>query len=247
MKKDITWQLFLAAGLTALSALLYYVHYLIFGDARHIFIYLLGDIAFIPIEVLIVTIIIHQLLSIREKRSRMDKMNMVIGAFFSEVGTHLLATFSRLDRRIDDIRERLVFKNDQPGIEFERIISYLKSHSYEVQAKSEDLESIKSFLASKRDFLLRLLENSNLLEHESFTDLLRAVFHMTEEFTSRQTLKELPAKDYEHMAGDIKRAYSLLMIEWMAYMKHLKAHYPFLFSLSIRTNPFDRSASVVIK
>lgn len=247
MKKDITWQLFLAAGLIALSAVLYYIHFLIFGDARHIFIYLLGDIAFIPIEVLLVTIIIHQLLTFREKRERLDKMNMVIGVFFSELGTQLLSDLSKLDRCVEDIKNRLQFSADQPAKEFDSIRSYLSSHSYEVTVKSEDLENLKHYLTTKKDFMLRLLENPNLLEHESFTNLLRAVFHFTEELMSRKSLHGLPAKDLEHISNDIKRAYTLLANEWVSYMKHLKENYPFLFSLAVRTNPFDLSASVVIK
>jgi hypothetical protein len=30
-------------------------------------------------------------------------------------------------------------------------------------------------------------------------------------------------------------------------MKHLKADYPYLFSLAVRTNPFDANASVEVK
>jgi nitrate reductase gamma subunit len=55
--------------LVLLSAVSYLAHYAIFGDAHHIFIYLVGDIAFVPIEVLLVTLIIHRLLESREKRS----------------------------------------------------------------------------------------------------------------------------------------------------------------------------------
>ena len=29
------------------------------------------------------------------------------------------------------------------------------------------------------------------------------------------------------------------MSEWIVYMKYLKNNYPFLFSLAVRTNPFD--------
>jgi len=30
-------------------------------------------------------------------------------------------------------------------------------------------------------------------------------------------------------------------------MKHLKTNYPYLFSLAVRTNPFDTNASVEVK
>ncbi len=86
--------------------------------------------------------------------------------------------------------------------------------------------------------MLRLLENQNLLEHDSFTDLLWAVFHLSEELTARSDLSALPDKDHEHLSGDIKRAYTHLIREWLKYMKHLKNDYPYLFSLAVRVNPF---------
>ena len=109
-----------------------------------------------------------------------------------------------------------------------------------------DLVLLKGLLLDKRDFLLRLLENPVLLEHQSFTDLLRAVFHLTEELAYRNSVIDLPEADSLHLAGDIKRAYHLIVSEWISYMKYLKNNYPFLFSLAIRTNPFDPTASVVI-
>jgi hypothetical protein len=99
----------------------------------------------------------------------------------------------------------------------------------------------------KRDFLLRLLENPNLLEHETFTEHLRAVFHLTEELTSREDLMGLPDTDYAHLSGDIQRAYGLLVHQWLDYMRHLKDNYPYLFSLAMRINPFDQSASPIVR
>jgi hypothetical protein len=95
--------------------------------------------------------------------------------------------------------------------------------------------------------LTALLQNPTLLEHESFTDLLRAVFHLAEELAYREDLSQSTATDRAHMAGDIKRAYHLLVQEWLAYMEYLKESYPYLFSLAMRTNPFDRDASSIVK
>jgi hypothetical protein len=35
----------------------------------------------------------------------------------------------------------------------------------------------------------------------------------------------------------------LLVTEWLSYMRHLSDSYPYLFSLAMRTNPFDPQAS----
>jgi hypothetical protein len=102
-------------------------------------------------------------------------------------------------------------------------------------------------LVGKREFLLRLLENQNLLEHDSFTELLMAVFHLTEELESRADLVQLTETDQKHLANDMRRAYSLLISEWLDYMKHLKENYPYLFSFAMRTNPFDPDATPEIK
>jgi len=236
----------LGFSLVALSALIYFIHYAIFTDIHHIFIYLVGDIAFVPIEVLLVTLIIHRLLTQREKRALLEKLNMVIGAFFSEVGVELLNYFSAFDPDSDKIRKELVVEADWSDKEFLDVAGRLKSHDYKVRGKNGDLENLKTFLTERRNFLLRLLENPNLLEHDAFTNLLWAVFHLTEELSHRKSLGDLPESDLGHLSGDIRRAYVLLVSEWLDYMHHLKNNYPYLFSLAIRTNPFDPQASPVV-
>jgi hypothetical protein len=186
------------------------------------------------------------MLAKRETESRMQKLNMVIGVFYSEVGLGLLAPFSQYDPNFDGIRSDLIITANWTDRDFLKAGRDSLNHDYGVDMSRVDLSSLKSFLMDKRDFLLRLLENPVLLEHQSFTDLLRAVFHLAEELAYHSTFADLPKADKVHLAGDIKRAYHLLVSEWIAYMKYLKNNYPFLFSLAIRTNPFDKQASVVI-
>jgi hypothetical protein len=245
--KRFSGQILLGSSLIVLSVLFYVLHYAIFRDAHHIFLYLIGDIAFVFIEVLLVTLIIHRVLSEREKRTRLEKLNMVIGAFFSEVGTRLVAYFSDFDPKLDEIRKDLVVTNDWSEQEFSRVSKRLKSYEYGVEIQKVELEDLANFLIGKRDFLLRLLENPTLLEHESFTELLRAVFHLTEELAARKDLTQLPDTDYEHLAGDIRRVYISLVHRWFDYMNHLKDNYPYLFSLGMRANPFDQDASPIVR
>ena len=110
-----------------------------------------------------------------------------------------------------------------------------------------NFKNLRDFFMSKNDFLVRLLENPNLLEHESFTEILRAVFHIVEELEHRKNIKKLLKNDRNHIAGDIRRAYNLLVFEWLSYMKYLKDSYPYLFSLAMRLNPFDENATSEIK
>ena len=245
--KRLGWLVPLGLTLLAASVALYAVQYAIFRDAHQLFIYLLGDIAFLPIQVLLVTVVLNELLGEREKRSRLRKLNMIIGAFFSELGTALLALFSNFDPKLGDIRRDLVVTGDWSPDEFAGVTRKLSRYDYQLEMHKADLDELRILLASRRDFLLQLLQNPNVLEHESFAELLRAVFHAAEELAAREQLADLPPSDLDHLANDMRRVYVLLVEQWLRYMRHLGDEYPYLFSLAMRTNPFDRDASPVVR
>jgi voltage-gated potassium channel len=187
------------------------------------------------------------MLSRRDKQTRMRKLNMVIGVFFSEVGTKLIRSFSDADPHFEEIQKGMVVTENWSHRDFLTVSKHLKNFPYGIDISKTDLDFLKKFLLRQRDFLVRLLENPILLDHESFTDLLRAVFHLTEELAYREDTRQLPGTDQSHIAGDMKRAYHLLVLQWLDYMQYLKGNYPYLFSLAMRTNPFDRQASPIIK
>ena len=235
------------AALLAASMAAYGVHYLIFRDVQHILIYGLGELAFLPIEVLLVSLVIDRLLEASEKRNMLNKLNMVIGAFFSEVGTELMRQTFVLDRNFESIRKNFIVTGDWNDKTYAATKNSLAGYQYRIVVTGEDLSSLMGFLVSKREFLLRLLENPNLLEHEDFSEALWAVFHLTEELSSRADVSNLSTADYEHIAIDTKRAYVALLGEWLDYMKHLQKAYPYLFALAIRTNPFDPNAKAELQ
>ncbi len=186
------------------------------------------------------------MLAKREDERRLQKLNMIIGVFYSGVGTRLLADFSKFDPELEVIRKGLIMTNDWSDQDFSKVAKELQTYAYAIEIHRFDLEDLKRFLVGQREFLLRLMENPNLLEHETFTELLLAVFHLIEELVCREELMGLPESDVDHLKGDIRRAYSLLVKEWLPYMKHLKRQYPYLFSLALRTNPFDQGASPIV-
>lgn len=244
--KKISWQVFFIAFLVLLSTGLYYLHYIIFHDSHHILIFLIGDVAFVPIEVLLVTLIIHRMLEAQQKKAMMKKLNMVIGSFFSEVGTALLKDLSNFCDNFSDFSNILNISPEWNSKEFLAARNSIKNSTYKIDAFLISPVVLKEFLISKRDFFLNLLGNPNLLEHEEFTDLLWAVLHLTEELQFRESLEGLPQSDMDHISVDMKRAYSRLLIQWLNYMEHLKGDYPYLYSLAARTNPFNPKAKVII-
>ncbi len=241
------WQAALGGSLIASSAIVYCVQILVFHKADDTFFYMFQDLAFVPVQVLLVTLMLNQLFKRREQLALQKKLNMVIGAFFSEVGSSLLKSFSEFDAKDGEIHRALRLATDWTDKEFKIALASIREHEFEIDARKGDLHCLKDFLSSQKVFLLGLIENPNLLEHESFTELLWAVFHLTEELSRRQNLGALPDTDVSHIAGDIKRAYTLILSEWLAYNRHLKDDYPYMYSFVVRTNPFNPDAEVEVK
>jgi hypothetical protein len=246
MKEDTRWKLTAGIGLLTLSLIIYIIHFLIFQDFHHIFIYFVGELAFIPIEVLVVTLIIEQMLESREKQQRMEKLNMVIGTFFSTAGTPLLDRLVRADPGIGTLRQRLTVRESWRKNDFAEMKAVMGNYEGSIDIELVDLDAVRDFLLKNEDFLLRLVENPMIFEHESFTDLILALSHLTEELKARDTFSGLPTDDTGHLTIDLRRVYSRLIPEWLRYMEYLQDHYPYLFHLAMRKNPFDATASVVI-
>jgi hypothetical protein len=245
--KFLTWKIQLALALVGASAGLYALNYLIFRDMGYMTRLFLAQLGFLPISVLLVTIILNQLMAQRARTAKLAKLNMVIGAFFSEVGGVLLKTLSAWDRGLPDFQPLVAHISHWTAADFAGFSQGLAESDFNIELKEGDLEVLRDFLLKKRDFLLRLIENPNLLEHDSFSNLLLAVFHLTEELAQRRDLPHLSRSDRQHLAGDVQRGYLLLIQEWLAYMAHLQTRYPYLFSLALRTNPFDPFATPEIQ
>lgn len=228
------------------SVVVYYAQVLIYRDPSHTGFYFLQDLAFVPIQVLLVVLLIERMLAERDRRALLHKLNMVIGAFFSEVGTRLLGELTPAVRGKDEIRERLGVSAAWTHRDFQRAMAFAREFAYDMDPRRLDLYALRDLLAAKREFMVRLLENPNLLEHERFTDMLWAIFHLSEELSARESLLDLSDNDRAHLADDMERAYSRLTGEWVAYLQHLQASYPFLFSLVARTHPLQEHPSAAI-
>jgi hypothetical protein len=245
--KRISWQLFFGIALLAASGAIYFEQISLFHAPRDTFFYLLQDLAFVPINVLLVTLIVDRVLRMRERTALMKKLNMVIGAFFSEAGTQLMRYCAAFDRDAETMSHMLRINASWDSGTFEKAAKSLMTREVRMDCSRGDLSGLKTFLVARRAFLLGLLENQNLLEHETFTELLWAVFHLMEELAFREDVCMLGLADCEHIAGDIRRVHLILVAEWLLYMRHLKTDYPYLFSLAVRTNPFNPEVKVEVQ
>jgi len=240
--KDKRSLISLAIVLLASSAVLYVLHFLVFRDLHNLAFYTFMDVAFMPVEILVVSLIVNRVLADRERRALLHKLNMVIGAFFSEVGTELLGRLRSFDASFDRTRPHLVFRPGWTAEHYRQAEDAIRALQPDIELPRGDIEGLHAFFADRRGFLLGLLENPNLLEHDAFTDLLWAVFHLAEELAARESLTALTGPDRTHLELDIQRAYTRLLCEWLEHVRHLQEDYPYLFSFASRTNPFDPEA-----
>lgn len=247
--KTTRWQSRLAAALLIVAIALYGVRWYAFpGAALHseMWRFLLGDIAFLFLQVLLVTLVIDGLIRRRERDEMRSKLNMVIGAFFTETGADLLGQMARADAKLAEVREQLIPEPSWKAADFGRARRAFSSHQPQIDLTYCDLERLRGVLEGERSFVISLLTNQTLLEHEAFTDLLWAVAHLGEELAVRPHLSALPVSDSKHLSADLQRAYVLLGVEWISYLEHLQDAYPFLFSLAVRTNPLDPEANAIV-
>lgn len=187
------------------------------------------------------------LVSRRAKLLRQQKQNVVIGVFFAELGTELLSYCVAHDPHLRNARQRLLVSGHWKDQDFADRVRQLPGMDLKLDLSEADLLELRGLLSAKSDLILRLLENPSLLEHEEFTDLLRATFHLLDELSHRKDLTALKHADREHLAGDMQRVYVMLVSQWLPYMQHLKQSYPYLFSLAVRINPFREDPKAEIE
>lgn len=246
MKKKYS-DFWLVIILAIISIGLYAAHLMIFKDVEHVTIFALSDLAFVPIEVICVTLIFHRVLDNNEKKKKISKLYMIIETFFSEVGTELLRAFAHNDKTLEKMDRLLNINCDWNDKEYKSLIKEIGAYEPDIHMNGADFEAIDMMLQECRPNLLSLLENPALLEHETFTELLMAVFHLAEELRLRYDFNNLTKTDNEHLTGDVKRAYVQLAIEWVDYTNHMRVHYPYLHSLCVRNNPFKPVREVEVK
>lgn len=237
-KKSIK-EIGLALILLGFSTGMYFVHFVVFRDLHHIFLYLIGDIAFLGIDALLVYFVLDRLLNMREKQAARKRLNILAGLFFADLGTTLFNMFLTLQKEAVVCEKEYCVQESwthQDFVEASRLLNIRQPHfRYEAQTMLD----LREFLSAKKEMLIRVLENPGLHEHETFSDMLLAVFHLTEELLRRTDLEHNELSDQEHLANDVRRAFVHLAQLWLEYMEHLRDNYKYLYLYNIKNRQFN--------
>ena len=228
----------IGVALFSLSAVLYFINYLMFGDAHHLFVLIAEELAYMPIYIFIILVVAETALSSREKQEISRKTNALVGTFYTEVGYELIRIITKYDKDCDKIKRELVNVENWDAVKTKTFIASAYQHQYCAPKGTEDLVIIKDLMLQKKDFMLELMSNTSLIEKDEFSELLLAVNHVLEEFRTRGELSTFDSADIGHLHVDVERAYRHLINGWVMYMMHLEKEYPYLFKLALRVNPF---------
>ena len=242
--RNFKWFIQLGLAFFLVSAAVYALFYVLFHDVDFIFHHFLIDLAFLPIDVFLVAVVFERLIHRREEAERAERMHLIIGSFFHEVGTDLVKSLAAKYSHAVKPEHRM--SDTWTKADFNRLRKALQEIVPRLEMSTAALIELRDFLIVKREYLLSLMGNDNLMESERFSQLLLAIFHLFEELDLRKDLQNLTRGDREHLSRDIRRVYLLLNEQWIDYLFHLKQNYPYLFSLAVRTNPFDPEARVEV-
>lgn len=220
------------------SAVLYGMQIAIYHKVSDTQFYFLQDLAFLPISVLLVTLGLNTVIVRQERKEKKEKVSVVINEFFAETGTELVVAFQSHISNLEGISSKLKLEVEWQDRDFSASIEAITKYDLRAELVQGDLYILRDILILKKDHLLRLFENANLMEQDRFTGMLWAVYHVCDELRSRQSLSNLPDSDIKHLNLDIQRAYQILLIEWIESMRILKRKYPYLYSLAVRKCPF---------
>ncbi|MBQ6511494.1 hypothetical protein [Methanobrevibacter sp.] len=246
------WKIKFSIIMVILIIIIYGSNYLVLGDPEHIISYIWTHLGFIPVDILVVAFLLDEIIEKKEKEAMLEKLDMLMSTFFSEVGNELISQLSAANKYKASTENLKSIKNWEDK-DYKNKLDELKNTTIDFQAdialenREEFLENLRNLLVSKREFIINLINNPNLLEKEEFTGLINAILHLDEELEHRKDLSLVTDADFAHLNGDMHRVYNKLVYEWVYYLRYLNKHYPYMIALIIRTNPFDDDAEVYVK
>lgn len=212
-----------------ISTIMFISHYLIFGQVENTSYYSLMSICLIPINILTVTIVFENIIEYKSKKEKMNKLNMLIGMFFSELGYELMHLIIQGDK---DGKNLICCFDNLKDVEVKLI-----NHKHFIDINQINIDTLEVIILKNKDILINLMSNDNILEHETFTDLLMSIMHLRDELIFMKNNNK-DENSTIHLQVDITRVYKNITMQWVKYLYHLEKFYPYLYKNAIQVNPF---------
>ncbi|MGL4669865.1 MAG: hypothetical protein ACRCVG_04635 [Methanobacteriaceae archaeon] len=162
MNFKLDWKLKLGIILAIASFLIYLFAFISFGEPEKVLFYVVIDLAFVPLDILIVVLIIETVISKKEKETILEKLNMIIGVFFSEIANDFLDVVTPSLKNDEELKNILKNIKDWDNKDFSKYLAKIDSmrSSFKLITpnSSENIEKNNETITSSN------LENKELKE-----------------------------------------------------------------------------------
>ena len=111
MNEHNKWKVKFSILMVILIIIIYGSNYLVLQDAHHIISYVWTHLGFIPVDILIVAFILEGIIEKKEKEAMLEKLDMLMSTFFSEVGNDLITQLSKANKFKADTANLKSIKN----------------------------------------------------------------------------------------------------------------------------------------
>lgn len=220
------------------SALLYAIHYLIFRDLHHLAIFGLHELAFVPLEVILVTLGLDQLVEKTHREEARSKVSIIETLYFNESGGTMLRYLASFDPDAARLRELLQVTEDWHSSDFRQAIRQLKSYPFLLDLDRIDFFGLHYHLSQRHEYYRSMLENPALTQSEAFTEMIMKIYLLWEELDGRTNLYQLPEKDRSYLAELLHEIYRELTEYWLDNVYNHSIHNRFRLHRAIESNPF---------
>lgn len=220
------------------SALLYAIHYLIFRDLHHLAIFGLHELAFVPLEVILVTLGLDQLVEKTHREEARSKVSIIETLYFNESGGTMLRYLTSFDPDAARLRELLQVTEDWRSSDFRQAIRQLKSYPFLLDLDRIDFFGLHYHLSQRHEYYRSMLENPALTQSEAFTEMIMKIYLLWEELDGRTNLYQLPEKDRNYLAELLHEIYRELTEYWLDNVYNHSIHNRFRLHRAVESNPF---------
>ncbi len=222
MKQNIKKTVYI---LIFLSLIIYTLQIIIFRDPRNTFFYIFQDLAFMPITIAIATLVVGEVLSQKEKEERVKKTRMLTSTFFTEIGNDLTRQLLEITDQSDNILS-ILSQYGNGTMTLSQTQDHIKSMSLSIALNEKTYSKLIEKIQTSRSSFMTLSSNPLLFDHEDFTRILWAIFHVMDEYQLRGTYQDMSQDDISHLNKDYAELLRLLLICFVANAKYLEDTYP---------------------
>ncbi len=220
------------------SLITYALHYLIFRDFHHIAIFFVHDLAFLPLEVILVSLGLDRLIESTHENEVKSKMSIIETLFFNESGSHILRYLIRFDPNAERLSAMLDLNMEWRSSQYAAAERQLKLYPFELDTEKLDFYGIHYHLNERMDFYRNILENPAMTQSNQFTEMVMNIYLLGEELEDRTDLYDLSAEDRRFLGDLVRQIYRELTEYWLDNAYNHSLHNKHRLHRLVATNPF---------